>query len=304
MTRIQGITERVHAAAVGLLLLACTPAWAVDPCPPQGADRQALQQLQQRKFQIGSDAQLARLAAGLLPCLGNPDPVLRDDIAFAAYSTWMRGKRIDVPQLRELRDALYRMLDGDDAPGFRKPFAALTLSEVARTDRIEPWMSDAEREAMVQKAATYLQSVRDYRGFSPTAGWRHGVAHGSDWLMQLALNPVLQRRQLDAMLAAVASQIMPAGHAYEFGEPERLGRPVLYIAARGLMSGPEWSAWFAALGARLGDQPLAFKDGAWLARRHDLHAFLANLYVEADLSGDPRISVLKEPVAAALKQLP
>jgi hypothetical protein len=184
------------------------------------------------------------------------------------------------------------MLDAADAQGFRRPFAALTLSEIARTDRIEPWMSGAERDSMVQKAVTYLQSVRDYRGFDATHGWRHGVAHGSDWLLQLALNPALQRSQLEAT------------HAYEFGEPARLGRPVLYVAARGLLSEAEWQTWFSALLAGLGDNSLAYKDAQWLTRRHDLHAFLANLYIESDQSEDPQIHALKAPVSAALGKLP
>jgi hypothetical protein len=49
--------------------------------------------------------------------------------------------------------------------------------------------------------------VSDYRGFDDKEGWRHGVAHGSDWLMQLALNPALDRGQLDQMLAAIATQV-------------------------------------------------------------------------------------------------
>jgi hypothetical protein len=130
------------------------------------------------------------------------------------------------------------------------------------------------------------------------------VAHGSDWLLQLALNPSLQQPQLHDLLGAVATQVMPAGHAYEFGEPGRLGRPVLYIAARGLISESDWNAWFTALVARLGDTALAYQDAAWLARRHDLHAFLTSLYVEADLSKQPSIHALKAAVSAALAQLP
>ncbi len=290
-----------------LMLASAMPALAQQVCPPAsaGMDRAALQQLQQRKFEVADEAARIRLANSLLPCLGDPDPLLRDDVAFSAYSAWMRGKLLPVAELRPLRDALYAMLDGEDAQGFRKPFAALTLAEVARTDRIEGWMSDGERDAMVRRAAGYLESVRDYRGFDARDGWRHGVAHGSDWLMQLALNPGLTRAQLDAVLAAVATQVMPAtGHAYVFGEAERLAQPVLYAARRGLLTEAEWSAWTVALIAKLGGGPQAYRDVTWLARRHDLYAFLSELYLNSDLTGDAQIRALQPAVLAALKQMP
>jgi hypothetical protein len=37
----------------------------------------------------------ATLALGLLDCLKDPDPVLRDQVAFEAWSAWLRGKKLD-----------------------------------------------------------------------------------------------------------------------------------------------------------------------------------------------------------------
>ena len=278
--------------------------FAFAACPPAGQDRASLQALKAAKFAMPDAASRNALAEGLLDCLGDPDPVLRDGIAYEAYSTWMRAGAFDAGELRKLRDALYARLDGDDADGFRKPFAALVLSEVARSDRVAPWMTGEERAAMVERASAYLESVRDYRGYENGAGWRHGVAHGADWAMQLALNPALDRAQLERLLAAVASQVMAAdGHAYVFGEGERLARPVLYAAQRGLIDDAAWKAWFAALPAKLGPPQAGYGDATWLARRHDLVQFLEDAYASADLSQDPA-AALKPAIAAALKVVP
>jgi hypothetical protein len=296
---------RAAATVLVLMMSGAMPAFAQQACAPAGMDRAALEEFRARKFEVADAASRARLAAALLPCLGNPDPVLRDETAFAAYTAWMRGRLLPVATLRSLRDALYAMLDGEDEQGFRRPFAALTLAEIARTDRVEAWMPDAERDAMVRRANAYLASVRDYRGFDQRAGWRHGVAHGSDWLMQLTLNPALTRVQLDAVLAAITVQVVPeAGHAYVFGEPARLARPVLYLAQRGLLREDDWNAWFSGLAARLGNAAQAYRDSAWLARRHDLHAFLSELYLNTDLAEDASLRALQPPVLRALQQLP
>jgi len=272
-------------------------------CPPEGHDRASLQVLKAAKFAVPDAAVRQTLAEGLVDCLADPDPAIRDGIAYEALAQWMREGGIDVAGLRGLRDRLYAALDGSDSAGFRRPFAALALAEVARTDRIKPWMSVEERAAMVGAAATYVGSVRDYRGFDQQEGWRHGVAHGADWLMQLSLNPALDRTQLDRILSAVAVQVVPeAAHAYVFGEPGRLARPVLFAAKRALHSQAEWQAWVSALTPRVAAGGLTYSDLAWLARRHDLDAFLAALYLEADRSDDEAIRRLKPAIVAAMKQ--
>jgi hypothetical protein len=285
-----------------LLALLIAPAFAA--CPPDGQTAESLQALKAAKFEIAPEARKT-LAPGLLECLGDPDPALRDGIAYTALSLWMRAGTFDADTLRGMRDTLYVQLDGDDDAGFRRPFAALTLSEIARTDRIQPWMTPEERAAMVGKAASYLESVRDYRGFDDKDGWRHGVAHGADWLMQLALNPALERAQADRILAAIAVQAVPeAAPSYVSGEGGRLARPVEYIAQRGLYSDADWMAWFAALPPKIGDPAQAYNDSKWLARRHDLMAFLMSLYIEADQSDDKHIRELKPAIVAAVKAIP
>jgi hypothetical protein len=274
-------------------------------CPPAGQDRASLQALKAAQFAMPDAAARNALAEGLLDCLGDPDPALRDGVAYEAFSTWMRAGAFDPDELRTLRDGLYARLDGEDANGFRKPFAALVLSEVARSDRIAPWMRAGERAAMVDRASAFLESVRDYRGYEDGIGWRHGVAHGADWAMQLALNPALDRAQLQRLLSAVASQVMAAdGHAYVFGEGERLARPVLYAARRGLIDDAAWQAWFAALPAKLGPPRPGYGDTGWLPRRHDLVQFLEAAYVGADQSHEAAIAALKPAIAAALEALP
>jgi len=294
---------------LGLVLFASAPAQAAaaaqDACPPQGIDAGTLQRLKEQKFAIEDTATRNALALGLPGCLSSPDPALRDGIAYEALAQWMRDDQLDVATRRQLRDLLLVMLVESDADGFRRPFAALVLSEVARTDRITPWMSPKERAATVEAAVDYLESVRDYRGYADAQGWRHGVAHGSDWLMQLALNPAFERTQLEPMLKAIASQAVPeSAHAYVFGEPGRLARPVLYFAKRGWLSEAEWVAWFGELPARIGDPAKAYSDTVWLARRHDLMAFLSAIYLEADQSDDMQIKALKGPVVMAMKAVP
>ena len=187
-------------------------------CPPPGQDAASLAALKAQGFSQPDPAARRTLAMGLVDCLGDRDPALRDGIAYEALTHWLRAGDFDADSLRALQAALRRQLAAPDPDGVRHPFAALVLSEVARTDRVAPWMSAGERDAMLADATRYLSSVRDYRGFEAGIGWRHGVAHGADWLMQLALNPALDAAQLQRILDAVAAQAVPAAGCAQSGQ--------------------------------------------------------------------------------------
>jgi hypothetical protein len=270
--------------------------------------RANLETLKAAKFAVADDSQRQTLALALLTCLADPDPELRDGLAFEAYFTWLRGNLLDEGTRTELLTHLSAMLEPGqaDRDGFRQPFAALVLSEVARTDRIKPWLDPKQRVALVERAARYVASVRDYRGFDPKEGWRHGVAHGADLLLQLALNPAVDRAGLDQLLGAVAAQVAPPGeHSYIDGESERLARPVLFAAQRGLLTPEEWQKWLQKVAtpppSLNGDA--AFRTLAGLARTHNLQAFLYSLYVNARESGDANMQALVPGLQAVFKDL-
>jgi len=238
----------------------------------------------------------ASLASSLLPCLAGPDPALRDGVAYSALSQMMRSQLITANTIATLRDELLAMLAAEDEAGFAQPFAALVLAEVARTDRVEPWMSPEERSALIAAAHAYLATLTDYRGFSDTEGWRHGVAHTADLLMQLSVNPELTRPQAEAILAAVALKVGTPEHAYIFGESERLAAPLMYLARREFFTAEEWTAWFAGLWPA--DDPLreaAYSSQAALTKLHNLRAFAQTIHVSAKASNQATY----DPVAAA-----
>ena len=277
---------------------------AVASCPPGTSTKLALQILKQVEWKVADDNARQALALALLDCLASPDPELRDGVAFDAIAHWARAKALTPATLQSIRTALLPRLAADaDANGFAQPFAALTLAEVARADRVQPFLSDDERAELVRAATTYLTTLVDYRGFDASEGWRHGVAHGADLLLQLSLNLALDRGQLDAILAAVASQVMPAsGHFYVYGEGDRLMAPVFYIGRRGALTAAEWTAWFARLSARRAKAGPATQ--ASLAANHDLAAFLLPLYASLRESGTPEMQAQMLPgVTAAIKSL-
>jgi hypothetical protein len=279
-------------------------AGAVAACPPQGMSRTQLTELRSAKWEVPDNARRQLLAGAMLDCLADPDPVLRDDHGFEALQTWMRTQKLDVATMQTMRATLMARLRAPDPTGFAAPFAALALAEVVRADRIKPFMSDKERADLASFGSTYLFAVRDYRGFDEKEGWRHGVAHGADMMVQLAVHPGVSKADHQAILAAVAAQLatpssMTPPHFYRYGEGERLMAPVFYLARKDTFSAAEWEAWFGALIPAAAPQSQAV-----LARRHNLKSFLMPLYASLAESKDEAQRARILPfVTKALKQL-
>ena len=240
----------------------------------------------------------------LVECLSSTDPALRDQLAYASLASLLREQTPAPERLAYLSSQLEKLLQRPDPDGVAHPFAILVLAEIARTDRIEAWMDTQQRQHLVDTGSRYLQDVSDYRGFDPQVGWRHGVAHGADLAMQLSLNTALGRDQLLQLMRAIGRQVAP-DHAYRFGEPERLARPVLFIAGRDGIEPADWQTWFAALAdpAPLAGWDAVWNDAAGLARRHNLRAFALEIYLNASLSEQPGIQALEPHAVELLRAL-
>lgn len=240
-------------------------------------------------------------------CLGDPSPFLRDQIGYEGLTAALRSGNVSEATRRELIADLSANLSASDEAGFLAPFSALGLSELARTDRVEAYLSAEERTALVETAATYLAGVSDFRAYSDTEGWRHGVAHGADIAMQLALNPNVATADLVKLRPAITAQISGrSGHAFTAGEPGRLARPIFFMATREAFTEAEWADWFTALGdpAPMDDWSGAFKSETDLARLHNLKAFARVIYINASLSENEALVPLATGALELLKTLP
>lgn len=287
-----------------LALAACASANAqprAQACPPAGYDRARLDALKAAEWALPDDGARNALARALVACVASPDPAVRDGIAFEGLQHWMRSGTLSNETLLVIADDLQARLTAPEGPGFERPFAALVLSEVARTDRVAPWMTAERRASLLDAGIAYLTSVRDYRGFDAREGWRHGVAHASDLMLQLALNPALGKPELTRIRDAIATQVAPEEHFYIYGESERLATPLLYIAQRNVFSEAEWTQYFAQF-PTAGENMFASQAG--LARRHNVNAFLQLIYLNARVDRNTDDDVLLPGAEAALRAIP
>lgn len=282
---ILAVAALLHASAHG----ACLP-------------RVQREALSAAKWEVADDAQRQAQALAMLDCLAHPDPDVRDKVAFESLQVWMRAQKVDAVTMQAMRAALLIRIRQSDKAGFGQPFAALALAEVVRADRVKPFLTAAQRTEVADAAAAYLSTVADYRGFDQKDGWRHGVAHGADLMLQLAVHPAIGADEQRSMLRAIAGQLALASgraHFFQYGEGERLMAPVFYLSRRNTIDASEWETWMMALAAGSRDVTQAT-----LARRHNLKSFLQPLYVSLAESRDTAQRERMLPIVTkALRQL-
>ena len=295
----------IASAAIALATLAIAP-FASAACPPLGYDRARLEELNAHDWVIPNARARNAFALALTDCLASPDPVFRDHLAYNAFFALLRHRQLTDATMLALADDLQARLIAPEGDGFERPFAALILSEVARADRVQPFLTPARRAQLLDASLNWFTNIRDYRGFDDQYGWRHSVAHGSDLLLQLSLNPAFGRVELERIRDAVATQISPAGHFYIYGEGERLANPILYMAGRGVFTEAEWTAWLTRVAspAPLASWNDAFSHNVDLARLHDVAQFMQSLYLVAKLDSTTADDALLPGAEAALHTLP
>lgn len=270
--------------------------------------KSALIQLKDNKFELADPKIKAELAAQLMHCLASPDPLLRDGIAFSALSQWLRADSFSSSFYQQLFTSLLDTLQGNviDEIGIYQPFAALVLSEVVRVDRITPYLDDIQRQQVVDVISQYLHSIKDYRGFDEHIGWRHGVAHSADVMLQLALNPAINKAQLDKMLNVLAGKINPSeDHFYIYGEPQRIAMAVVYIFLKNQHSVTEWENWLEKVTNPL---PLstwgnAYQSQQGLAKLHNTQSFLRAFYALIKASKNETLISMVPALEHALKKV-
>jgi hypothetical protein len=261
-------------------LLAGGPSLAASPCDLDAAGPAQWSQLRGLGW-AGQLDSIDAIAMTMLDCFDAPDPAVRDGLVFEAWSGWLRADRLTVPTRLTAVKRLHAALESPADPvGFRRPFAALLLSELVRADRLQAYLDAETRAALANSAGRYMQGLDDYRGFVDGEGWRHGVAHAADLILQLGVNQHVARTQRLSLLRVLLGKVAPPGtQAYRFGEPERLARALYFSVAN---DAEVLTAIWPTVQALADPAPLAtwgesFTSEAGLARRHNTLAFLHEL---------------------------
>jgi len=205
-------------------------------------------------LKVPQERSLVEMTEDLTRMLGDPDPEVRDGIAFPTMATWIdEGVYDDL--LVGLGDGMCHGLDiglGDPESDtvFRRSFSALILTEcIDRTTRAALGGPNVVLR-WGDRIMSWYSRERDLRGFVPGKGWAHAVAHGADALGALARSPVLGRLELTVILDVIADRLLtPTDTFFVCGEGDRLAYATMHLLRRDILGIDVLEPWVARLAA-------------------------------------------------------
>lgn len=242
-------------------------------------------------FAVPADRPLSDLTAELTQMLGDPDPYVRDDIAFPTLCVWIgRGEYDDLlPGLGDgmaagLRSGLGQ--SGTDSV-FRRSFSALVLATCIARDTERPLVPGGKVLEWGDRIATWILEEKDLRGFVPGKGWAHAVAHGADALGTLGSSPHVGQAELTVLLDVIAERLsLPVDRLFAHGEPDRLATATMALLRRDRIPIETLETWVSRLGQIARRQST---NGDPYLVKGNTEAFLRALYLQLALGPRPPV---------------
>jgi hypothetical protein len=248
------------------------------------------EQVKANGLKVPGDRPLAELTTELTAMLGDPNPSVRDGIAYPTLTTWIAQGVYD-ELLAGLGDGMAAGLGrglGDDGSDtvFRRSFSVLVLAECVERDNQEHLLTPARLVAWGDRIASWFIRERDLRGFVPGKGWAHAVAHGADAIAALAASEAMGRLELTVLLDVMADRLLlPSQYFLVHGETDRLARATMRVLRRDLVGLDVLEPWLARLGQHARAQGLGDADPFHGAG--NVQSYLRSLHLQLALAPNP-----------------
>ena len=195
---------------------------------------------------------LPDLTAELTRMLGDPDPEVRDRVAYPFLAVWIEHGVYD-DLLAGLGDGMCTGLEvglgerGTDTV-FRRSFSALVLAECIDRDTRVRRQPPSRILSWGDRIAAWYVRERDLRGFVPGKGWAHAAANGADALGALARSAHFGTTELTVLLDVIADRVLiPDTPLLTHGEPDRIAHAVMEILRRDRVPLTILEPWVARL---------------------------------------------------------
>jgi hypothetical protein len=231
------------------------------------------------------------LLEAMLQFIGDPDPVLRDELICEAFYEWVNDQVVlGHETLMRLLDVLQdeeHLFKGIGQSGtdsvYTRTFSVLIIGQVLVRHSVEPFLSNEKIASVFDRLLEYYISERDYRGFTSPQGWAHAAAHGADAFDAIVQCPECDEMKMEAILEAFTKMLNNGAWVFQDEEDERMARPVYRAILSGKLSLAKLTSWLEMLSdnnAGVADM-MAYRD-----RINSKH-FVRSLYFKVLTLGGP-----------------
>ncbi|MGV2965204.1 DUF2785 domain-containing protein [Paenibacillus sp. FSL L8-0435] len=269
--------------------------------------KQKLQHIQSSNHSIDHEKQPYELSLHMMKHIGSTDPVLRDELIYVTFATWIGQGVFSEEQLRHVlqlalddQHLFYGIGEQGMDSVFTRTFSVLLLPPILNVDRQRPFLDREDIAGIHHRLTKYLEREKDVRGYADNKGWAHAPAHAADAVEDLAQSPYLERTDLLELLHALAVKITESSVVYIHDEDQRIAHAVITILRRNLLEPKDITVWIDSL-----HQEDQAEDRSLLETSHrnlNVRLFLQTLYIAIRTEEDEPFPAVCSLVLQALER--
>ncbi|GEM_PF-606181 len=196
-----------------------------------------------------------KLTYELLENIGEKDSHLRDDIIYPCLAHLLHDNHLDKQELIKITKNLisdqYLTYDMDNKleySALKRSFTSLQLVIIIHVHNRDNIFSKAFIKEIFDSIIDYYSNEKDLRGYDPSVGWIHSIAHAADMFSQLAKCLELEEKDFESMLKVISEKFKINSYSYVSDEDERTVNAIFNLLERDIVSKDFMKEWVNKLG--------------------------------------------------------
>lgn len=241
-----------------------------------------LQRIEENDYELRSGEDIKDYVKLMLEHIGDPEPVLRDELIYSTFYKWINEKHwFNDAELRELlwilldeQHLFYHIGNKEDLTVYTRTFSVLVVALILQRHREMAILDSSEFIKVKQDLIRYYEEERDLRGYMEKEGWAHAAAHGADALDELVLCSESDAAVREEVLAVIQKMLYNDQYIFRDEEDERIGTIIVTIIDHHLLLQQSITDWILNL-AQCGSWP---RSHSQYVNRINTKNFLRSLY--------------------------
>ncbi|OMD61127.1 DUF2785 domain-containing protein [Paenibacillus odorifer] len=241
-----------------------------------------LQRIEENDYELKSGEDIKEYVKLMLEHIGDPEPVLRDELIYSTFYKWINEKHwFNDAELRELlwilldeQHLFYHIGNKEDLTVYTRTFSVLVVALILQRHREMAILDSSEFIKVKQGLIRYYEEERDLRGYMEKEGWAHAAAHGADALDELVLCSESDAAVREEVLAVIQKMLYNDQYIFRDEEDERIATIIVTIIDHHLLPQQSITDWILNL-AQCGSWP---RSHSQYVNRINTKNFLRSLY--------------------------
>ncbi|MEK3964000.1 DUF2785 domain-containing protein [Paenibacillus sp. FSL H7-0323] len=241
-----------------------------------------LQRIEENDYELKSGEDIKDYVKLMLEHIGDPEPVLRDELIYSTFYKWINEKHwFNDAELRELlwilldeQHLFYHIGNKEDLTVYTRTFSVLVVALILQRHREMAILDSSEFIKVKQGLIRYYEEERDLKGYMEKEGWAHAAAHGADALDELVLCSESDAEVREEVLTVIQKMLYNDQYIFREEEDERIATIIVTIIDHHLLPQQSITDWILNL-AQCGSWP---RSHSQYVNRINTKNFLRSLY--------------------------